>query len=195
MSDRITHTKESFFHYFEKYIQELETIFRSPDLYIIDYCSSIKTQIDVLVETILMTTSLNDEQIVFINLSRNAMINRLDEHERECLRKFDHEEFRTQISERLRTLIEASKNDLEYLKSNYTTDEKWFSNENRALEMLRKKLQHDVLNEIQLLKKTLFLNRYYIFKENPQFESDQIVFGNLIELNEIFNEKIINFLM
>lgn len=186
-------TEEDIFECFENYIPELNSIHRSPELFINSYCSSLKNQIDVAVESLLIERSLCDKQKDSINVLRNKMIDKIEEFEKDCLKNFDKSDFKLSESSALNESLIQSRQELERLRKHFVSNDQWFSNENRDWEESRKKLEHDLMEKIQILKKMIFLNKYYFFKENKSNLENDINFGYLILMDEIFNEKIINF--
>lgn len=193
------HGLEVFFDSMEKLIDTIEYFKSSPQNFILTYCKSLRSQIKNEFQQVMQTdVSKNND---FLTIEKNLMLKELDTFESECLKLYEiasnHQDykFNSEMSDKLNEFVKTSRTELKMLHQNYISNDQWFSLENRLMEEKRKKLEHDILDELQMIKKFIFMNKYYIFKKIRFFQNDKLTrFGILIFLNEIFNEKILNFL-
>ena len=194
-----THGMDVFFDFMESCLNSIDYFNQSPETYITNYSKTLKSQIKNEYEKVLGMEIKKD--INCLNKDMADMIKQIDTFESECLRVYkialNHHayKFRSEMSHKLGEFLRFSRTELKMLHQNYVSNEQWFLFENRFMEERRKKLELDILNELQMVKKFAFMNKYYIFKELKRVENDTLTrFGALIYLNEMFNEKILNFL-
>lgn len=190
---------DSFFESIESLIDSIELFKISPLNFINTYCNSLRNQIKNEFEKVLQLEMPKNVDI--LNRDKNVLLSEVDTFENDCRKVYDiasnHRDykFRSEMSDKLNEFIKTSRTELKMLHKNYVSNDQWFSIENRMMEERRKKLEHNVLDELQMIKKFIFMNKYYFFKEIRHVEDDILIrFGVLIYINEIFNEKILNYL-
>lgn len=190
---------ETFFESTELLINSIEFFKSSPPNFIKTYCNSLRSQIKNEFQRVMQIEM--SKNVDFLTKEKNILLHEIETFESECLKVYEiasnHQDykFESEMSDKLNEFIRFSRTELKMLHQNYISNDQWFSLENRLMEERRKKLEHDILNEVQMIKRFIFMNKYYIFKDLRHFQEDTLTrFGVLIYLNEIFNEKILNFL-
>lgn len=146
------------------HVAKLESISKSPVLYINDHFKEIINQIDVHVETILSELGTSEKQAELINKNRETIIERLLKIEQKCVKKFDKKKF----------LIETLPLINGYLGVNLN------------------KIQTDCLiQDLTELNRSFFDDKWIFFKANKKQKENKKDFGRLIIIDGILNQDLI----
>lgn len=70
-----------------KYLDQLNFINKSPELFIIEYVDEIINEIDIAAESLILKSKLRDDLLKKLNENRSKMIERLEQFKKESLKK------------------------------------------------------------------------------------------------------------
>lgn len=162
----------------KEYIEEFKFTFKCPKLFISNYFSKTRTEVDISAEK-LLGLNVNSTQIYDkINNNRIAIINEINSFEEECLLN---------------------------LKKNSIKDKSLVDDLNESIKVIDNELDNKydikkhanyVFRQYNKLKTHLFLNKGLIFTQrltNDSFKSDNTWFGILILIDDYLDEYQIDY--
>ena len=153
-----------------KNLRDFKMSFESPRLYLDNYFSDTRNRVDIEAE--LQIIKFHSDSTIYerINKIRESMIERINLFEEECIMSYRTQcDLITQFAKEISNLIKLEK----------TGDEQ-------------------IMERIFLeFKKVLFLNKALHFLLNDQSQSDipKEHFGKLLQIDTLFSEKCLNFLL
>jgi len=159
-----------------EYIEEFKFTFKCPKLFVSNYFSKYRTEVDIAAEKLLGLNYGSTQIYDKINNNRIAIINEINAYEEECLLNLKKKLEKSLVND-LNESIKVIDNEL---------DNKF------AI----KKHSSYVFRQYNKLKTYLFLNRGLIFTQrltNDSFKSDNTWFGILILMDDYLDEYQIDY--
>jgi hypothetical protein len=160
------------------YIEEFKFTFECPKLFVCNYFSKIKSEIDLPAEKLLNLNNDSSEIFDQINKKRQSIIDEIANFETQVLKSLKqtmNAQLRNEVSESLKIIL-----DDEFKKRS---------------ECLKNKVSY-VFEKYKNLKRSIFMNKNLIFSKklcNDYCKNDNTWFGILIWLDEYLDENEIDY--